>query len=322
MEIAKYVAVFLILTTIGMLYDRYKMKYDPDEDLSKYHLVQKYLLNEDTILTGKPILWVHTDHQMNSRKWDNFGSRNTEKLNQKYIELCIETIVKHSSNSFNVCLINDESFSKLIPSWSIDLEKLSDPIKVHMRNLGILKLLYYYGGMVMPNSMILMKDLKPMYDQMINDKGAFVGEFVANDLTSTHTRFFPSNKFMGTRKKCDKIDFLIKEYENLMKDDSTSEIDLQGKLNKLIYKMCKQGKMHIVSGRLLGTKTKHDEVVVIDDLLQSSYVAFDDELLGIYLPKEDIISRTKYQWFAALSREELFKCDNIAAKQLIISHGN
>ena len=163
MEIIRYIAIFLILTTLGMLYDRYKKKYEPDDELSKYHLVQKYLLNEDTILTGKPILWVHTDHGVNARKWEDFGSRNTEKLNQKYIELCIETVIKHCSQSFNVCLINDDSFSKLIPSWNLDLDKLSNPVKTHMRSLGILKLLYYYGGMVVPNSMIVMKDLKPLY---------------------------------------------------------------------------------------------------------------------------------------------------------------
>ena len=85
--------------------------------------------------------------------------------------------------------------------------------------------------------------------------------------------------------------------------------------------MCKQGKVHIVSGRMLGTKNKCDEVIVVDDLLQSSYVSFDPELVGIYLPKDEIISRTKYKWFAYLSRSELFNCDTIAAKQLIISHG-
>ena len=184
MEIIRYVAIFLILTTLGMLYDRYKKKYDPDDELSKYHLVQKYLLNEDTILTGKPILWVHTDHGVNARKWEDFGSRNTEKLNQKYIELCIETIIKHCSQSFNVCLINDETFAKLIPSWNLDLDKLSNPVKSHMRSLGILKLLYYYGGMVIPNSMIVMKDLKPLYDNTINSKGCFVGEFVAVHINS------------------------------------------------------------------------------------------------------------------------------------------
>ncbi len=321
MEILRYIALFLILTSIGMLYDRYKKKYDPDEELSKYHLVQKYLLNEDTILTGKPILWVHTDHETNSRKWEDFGSRNTEKLNQKYIELCIETIVKYCSQSFNVCLINDDSFAKLIPSWSVDIDKLANPVKSHIRNLGILKLLYYYGGMVMPNSMIIMKDLKPLYDNTINTKGCFVGEFVSRDLTSTHTRFFPSHKFMGTKKKCAKVDFLIKEYENLLKDDTTTDMDINGNLNKLIYRMCKQGKVHIISGRLLGTKDKNDEVIILDDLLQSSYIPFDNEMVGIYLPKNEIISRTKYQWFAHLSREELFNCDTIAAKQLIISHG-
>ena len=87
MKIVKYVTIFILLTTIGMLYDRYIKKFFPDEELNKYNLVRKYLLNETDSVLGKPLLWIHTTHNINSRKWPSFYSRNTRQLNQPYKDL-------------------------------------------------------------------------------------------------------------------------------------------------------------------------------------------------------------------------------------------
>ena len=134
--------IFILLTAIGILYKRYEAKYFPDEELDKYSLVRKYLLNESDSMTGKEILWIHTKHDINSRNWSSFGSRNSRKLNQPYKDLCVESIIRQCGNSFNVCLINDESIGKLLPEWSIQLNELADPIKENVRQLGLAKLVY------------------------------------------------------------------------------------------------------------------------------------------------------------------------------------
>lgn len=70
----RYVGAFVILTVLGALYEKYKVKFVPDEELEKYDLIKKYLLNGNEYLGGKPILWVHTTHNINARNWVNFGS--------------------------------------------------------------------------------------------------------------------------------------------------------------------------------------------------------------------------------------------------------
>ena len=45
--------IFILLTAIGILYKRYEAKYFPDEELDKYSLVRKYLLNESDSMTEK-----------------------------------------------------------------------------------------------------------------------------------------------------------------------------------------------------------------------------------------------------------------------------
>ena len=84
----RYITTFVILTVLGVLYERYKIKYQPDEELSKYDLIKKYLLNGSDNLGGKPILWIHATHEINARNWSSFYSRNNINLNhtinQKY----------------------------------------------------------------------------------------------------------------------------------------------------------------------------------------------------------------------------------------------
>ena len=144
--------------------------------MEKYDLIKKYLLNGNKYLGGKPILWVHSTHNINARNWKNFGSRNTNNLNQPYILSCIETIVKNCGKSFHVCLIDDKSFARLLPKWDIDISNLAEPIRGHVRKLAIARLLYTYGGMQIPDSTIVVKDLLPIYDKSINSHGCFVGQ--------------------------------------------------------------------------------------------------------------------------------------------------
>ena len=63
----------------------------------------------------------------------------------------MKSIIKNCSESFNICLIDDRSFRKLIPGWNIDIYHTADPIKSHLRQQAITKLLYFYGGMIVPN---------------------------------------------------------------------------------------------------------------------------------------------------------------------------
>ena len=87
---------------------------------SEDELIRKYLLNESPLYGyNRPKLWLHTKYEYNARKWKSFGSRSSTDLNQPYVHLTIKSIINHCSDDFNVCLIDDDSFSQLIPGWKI-----------------------------------------------------------------------------------------------------------------------------------------------------------------------------------------------------------
>ena len=161
---------FIAVTAIGMLYDRYSKKFYPDEELDKYNLVRKYLLNESGTETSNPFIWIHTKHKINARNWASFYSRTNNNLNQPYINMCVETIIKWCGDSFNICLINDETYEKLLPSWSINLDKLPEPIRSRTRTLGSMKLLCKYGGVIMPNSILMLHDFMPIHKEYLGRK--------------------------------------------------------------------------------------------------------------------------------------------------------
>ena len=83
----------------------------------------------------------------------------------------IKSIINHCGDDFNVCLIDDDSFSQLIPGWNINVSELSEPARTYYRELGMAELLYIYGGLVVPNTFICMRNLTDLYiNGTLNDK--------------------------------------------------------------------------------------------------------------------------------------------------------
>jgi hypothetical protein len=315
----RHVSVFIILTVLGILYERYKLKYEPDEELKKYDLVKKFLLNGDGGLDGKPILWIHTVHEVNARHWSSFYSRNSTNLNQPYILSCLETIVKMCGNSFKVCLIDDSSFTKLLPNWNIDIRKVSNPIRSHIRVLAMSKLLYTFGGMQIPDSTIVMKDLKPLYDNNLLGKCAFVGETLSRNQTANYTSLFPNTQIIGCKLNSPTMKLYIDYLESVNSRDFTNEMDFVGSMERFLYKLTVDGRMNKISGCVFGTKDNNNKDVNIDRLLGSTFIDFNPNLCAIYLPSDEILKRTKYGWFARLSQYQLRNCDTIAAKWLLLA---
>ena len=136
------------LISIGVIftasYFANKLK-QPFETNDEYEMIRTYVLNDSPLYGfNRPKLWIHSQYQVNSRKWKSFGSRNSTDLNQPYLHLVIQSIVDKCGDDFHICLIDDESFSKLIPSWDIDITNMADPHKHLFRELAMMKVLSHY----------------------------------------------------------------------------------------------------------------------------------------------------------------------------------
>jgi hypothetical protein len=324
----KYLVFFILLTIIGIFYDKYKKKIIREKMVDEYDLVKKYLLNEDALSSNTPIIWIHLDYNINSRKWLNFGSRNTRALNQPYKHITIQSIINKSKGKFNVCLVDDDSLIKLIPGWKVDINKISDPLKGHFRSMGMIKLLYYYGGMTLPSSYLALKDLDNLYNAALQNSTAFIFETVNRNMTSsidnTKVLYYPNHKIMGCVRESPVIKELMLYLERLNTRDFTEEQDFVGHIDRWCYKNTLEKdvtkKMNLVDGKLIGIKTKNNEPLYLDNLLESSYIEFDSNLQGIYIPDDELLKRTKYEWFARISPKEIYESNIILGKYMLLSN--
>lgn len=320
-NIAKYFVVLGVIVASTYFASTYRGTLETKDD---YEMVKKYLLNDSPLYGyNRPKLWIHTKYELNARKWKSFHSRTSTDLNQPYIHLCIKTIINHCGDDFNVCLIDDDSFSKLIPNWDIDLSQIAEPMRSQFREIGLLELVYYYGGIVVPNSFVCLKNLKGLYDLKMTTKTPFFCENInrsANVLNGTTTRLFvPDLTLFGCEKNSEIVKEIVENLKEKIQTHFTNERVFLGYISHLLIDMSELNKINVLGGELIGVKTATKKQVTVDNLMEERYLNFHPMIYGIYIPEDEILKRTKYQWFAVMTGEELLHKNLIISKYISAS---
>ena len=318
-----YVVTGLVIMVASYAAIHMKKPFESNND--EYELIRKYLLNDSPLYGyNRPKIWIHTKYDMNARKWKDFQSRNTTDLNQPYLHLTIQTIINHCGQDFNVCLIDDESFSKLLPSWDVDLTLVAEPMRTHFRQLGLLELIYYYGGMVVPNSFVCIKNLKEFYDVATSGDQPFVCEAINRTLSIQQKKhkmlFIPDIYFMGAKKNDTTILDLVERVKNLNKSPFfSSEPDFLGTISQYCLEYIDQSKMNLITGEMVGVKTKDHKTILLENLMEEDYLNLNSNAVGIYIPADEVLIRPKFQYFAYLSKQEILQSRLIIAKYMTAS---
>ena len=321
-KILYYAVGATVLIIASYLVTNYKKTLEPNDE---YDMIKKYLLNDSPLYGyNRPKLWIHTKYEINSRKWKDFYSRNTTDLNQPYIHLTIKTIIDHCGDDFNICLIDDETFSKLIPSWDIDLTTVTEPMKSHFRQLGLAQLIYFYGGMVVPNSFICTRNLKDLYEDSLTLNQPFVCEAVNNTLNNQNQKrkmtFVPDMYFMGAKRNDPMMKELVEFLKRLnSKPHFSNESDFVGDVSEWLLENVDQQRITLIGGEIVGVKTQDRKTILLDDLMEEQFLQISDKNMGIYIPADEILRRPKFQWFAVMPSEELLKTNMIVSKYLLAS---
>jgi hypothetical protein len=313
-NVRNYVILFAVVAIASYFGKQLKQSFEVQEKQEEYELIRKYLLNDgdDSPFQNyhKPKLWIHTKYEINARKWKSFQSRNTTELNMPYIHLTIKTIIEHCGNDFNICLIDDDSFSKLIPSWDTNLFSMSEPFRSRAREMGLAMLLYKYGGMLVPNSFVCTKNLSGLFQEGTSSNRPFVCERInrlANFKHDDKTMLFvPDSYFMG----CRKADVTMGEFIDYLRLQSMNphfqvQTEFSGDSSRWFMRAIDAGKMNWISGKKVGVKTTNNKSILLEELMEEAPLSLDPVCYGIYIPYEDILKRNKYQWFAVLSLEEM-----------------
>lgn len=309
---------FFALTVVGVLYSKYDEKNRLTDEEATYKKIREYLLNESSIAKSKkPLLWIHVPYSINARKWKDFGSRNTEELNQPYLYLCVKSIIDKCGNDFNICLIDDESFSKLIPDWTINVSKLPENILENIRTIALCKLVYYYGGLLTPINTLCIKSLLPLYTEIKAVKKPFFLEDTSKEINvSSEVRTFPSFQMFGCEKENDIMKIIINILEQNSSTDFTSESKFLGQTRRHLYELSQNGKIYLIDGRSMGIKDENSNEITIENLFENQNINLSLKCNAIVIPKEDLIKRTKYNWFVQLNVQQILSSHFALAKYL------
>ena len=312
--------LFFVLLVLGFLYNRFEDKRLREETQYNHDAIQEYLLDDITLgKSKKPILWIHVPYEYNSRQWLNFGSRSSLDLNQPYMHLTVKSIIKHCESSFTICIIDDKSFHKLIPNWNIEMTRISDPILSNIRILGLMKLLYIYGGMICPISFLCMKNLISLYSKGTREHKMFVCEMTDRNATSSRNHFYPSLSFCGAPKQCSTVKTLIHYIEVITSHDQSSESAFLGQFDRWTMKKVQEGKINLIEGVEIGTKTVNEEPIILDDLMSNHYLDLYGGTYGIYIPAHELLLRNSFGWFVRSSVKQIIESDTIIGNYLLLS---
>lgn len=323
LKYSQYAILLLILLVLAFFYRRFEDKRLREENMDNDKTIQKYLLDDETLAKSKkPILWIHVPYEYNARHWLSWGSRSSYDLNQPYLYLTVRTIIRKCDDSFTICFIDDKSFSRLIPNWNIDMSKLSNPILENMRNLGLMKLLYIYGGMICPISFVCIKDLIGLYEIGTRGDKMFVCENVNNNITSTTNDFYPNIGFCGAKKENETVNKLIDFIQRTNSTDYTAQSAFLGDFDRWINKRVLSKEINMIPGTLVSTKTVTNEPILIDDLMSNNYLNLYPQTYGIWVPADQILKRNKFEWFARMDEKQVLKANTIISNYILVTLGN
>jgi hypothetical protein len=181
--------------------------------------------------------------------------------------LTIKSIVERCKDSFNVFLVDDDCFRKLVPGWKIDMDLVPSPLRERYRQFGLTSLLYHYGGLLVPPSTLCLEDLHPLYTLATATKDAFAVQ------TSVE---FPDPRFCGAKKKSDLIRKFRDHQAFLLQTDQSGASDF----SKQSSQWC-QTHMQVVCGGRVGAKKTCGSNVDLADLTSKNPIPFHDNLVAI-----------------------------------------
>lgn len=315
-----YIFLFLILIVLGILYRKFEDKRIREENQDNISIIQNYLLDKTTLgKSKKPILWIHVPYEYNSRNWISFGSRSSFDLNQPYLYLTVKSIIQMCDSSFTICLIDDNSFQKLLPWWTIDMGKIGSPVSDNIRMLGLMKLLYRYGGLMCPISFLCMKDLIGLYNKGTSGNKFFLCETVDRNITSAEYNFYPNLIFSGAPSECPTVGKLIDFMTRTISFDYTSESQFLGEFNRWCEARIRNREINIINGMDIGTKTVDENQILIDDLISNNYLNIYTQTYGIYVPANELLKRYNLNWFCRLSSKQVLESNTILGNYMLVT---
>lgn len=226
-----------------------------------------------------------------------------------YIDLCIESIYKHCSKSFDIIFLDDTTIYNYLPEVkNLNFNKLKIAQKVDYYRIALLN---KYGGVYMDTDILVLKDPIEITNQL--NKYDFVG-FGCTGNVCKYGYGKPSNWILCSKKNTILMKNILNNYLNKLNEinNNNREIDYHEFGKYIIWeeldKLIKTGYTYYhYPNTVDGTRDKNGDWVTMGRLFSDKYIEYDDpnNLLMVVLYNSDLDDFDKK--YRNMSKEELLK---------------
>jgi hypothetical protein len=147
----------------------------------------------------------------------------------------------------------------------------------------------------------------------------FICETIDRNYTSVNNNFYPNVHFCGAPKENNIVYEFISYIQNIISNDHTSESKFLGQFDRWAMKNVNDNKINLIDGIEIGTKTINEKQILIDDLMSNYYLDIYTHTYGILIPSNELLNRTKYEWFVRMSTKQVLESDTIIGNYLLLS---
>ncbi len=83
--------------------------------------------------------------------------------------------------------------------------------------------------------------------------------------------------------------------------------------------MINRNMVYFISSKELGVQDENNNVINIDRLMSDRYIQLCNSAIGLYIPADELLKRTAYNWFVYLTMENVLTSNTLVGKYLLLS---
>jgi hypothetical protein len=268
----------------------------------------------------KPVAWIYLNNSdVNSRSWYDFMGRSSRAINLPFLNLCYETIVKHTKKGYRVEVITGlPDLASRLGGWSELPEPLQNPdsfVREPEMNWIRAAVLAKFGGLWVSPSTIWLQDLHVLP----KDKVVFFGANL-EDTYSTNNSVPALNVVWSPAPRHPvwvKWESTVKERLNFRTGGSEFRHDERRDFAETLKAF--PNDIQVVRLPEVSRKDAPRRRIQIEDLLETSggaTTAFNIPNEGIFvpIPLAELLQRESFGWFLRMSEDQILGSD------MVISH--
>lgn len=303
--------IILIAVILGSYYVRQSLKGSP--------WIDKTLFDRGMDL---PSMWIYyDDSQVNSRHWLDFGARSSRVLNQPYLNLCYESIVRANGKFYRVEVIKGinglmERLGDLPPSLKGEIGHLKT-IGPAERNWIRAAILAKYGGLWIEPTTIALRG----FGLLPKDRVVFFGTDHEVSVAGPKGTVVPSMAAIWVPEP-NNPQFVAWEKaarERLLGTAGGAQVRGDAKWD--FIRFFGNNIAEIRPEAELRRSTASGKLLQLEDFLAQGALHFSIPETAIYvsLPARDLELRRNWAWFLRMSEEQVLESELVVAQLLKMS---